>query len=463
MKQLISYIKRNKPNPADQSSSDNYSAQTIIQYIPLILLLLFVFTGCAKNGENVRPERSLAKGKEYYTCTMHPQIVSDRPGVCPICGMELIKKIADETTQSTAGGEITRELKLSVDKQVLANVSLYKIRREKLNQEFTSYSYLDIAEQNRKTISARFNGRIEKLFINKTGDLINKGVPLFEIYSPDLVQAQNEFLIALNDEVKGGARIREESKNGSSLLNAARKKLELFGFTQNQINELETKRVVQMTFNYYSPVNGTVIEKKVQEGVYVNEGNTIYEIADLSVLWNISEVYEDNLADVKVGSPVKLHLKAYPGEEFKGNVIFIYPLVDQQTRTIKIRSEFNNSRMKLKPQMYGETVFANSKGEGILVPAGALLFTGKRSVVWVKTGDGIFEAHKVDIGSRFGNKYQILSGLSEGDEIAATGGFLIDSESQLKNDSSQPRQDKKETLPPVNNKTGPGDMNGMKM
>ncbi|MCX6173880.1 MAG: efflux RND transporter periplasmic adaptor subunit [Ignavibacteriales bacterium] len=414
-------------------------------FIPFIAFAL-VLSGCTKSSENGKQENTEVKQKDYWTCTMHPQVHMDRPGACPICGMDLIKKIADENEQPANDKDMVNMVTLSGKKQVLANVSTVIVKKENLQEQVTAYSYLDFVENNRKTISARFNGRIEKLFVNKTGDYIKKGQPLFEIYSPDLVQAQNEYLIALNN-----------SSNSSSLLKATKKKLEIFGLTPEQIQTLEKTREINITLTYFSPTNGTVIEKKVQEGVYVNEGTVIYDVAELSTLWNIAEVYENNLSNVRVGSSVKLHLRAYPGEEFNGRVTFIYPVINSQTRTVKVRSEFSNYGGKLKPQMYGETVFNKAGGQGLLVPADAVIIAGKRAVVWVKTGDGMFEAHSVQIGNRFGDKYQIISGLNEGDEIAATGGFLIDSESQLK--TGMPSGDK------INGskKSAPSTMPGMKM
>jgi len=207
-----------------------------------------------------------------------------------------------------------------------------------------------------------------------------------------------------------------------------------------QIRELESAGQAKYSFTYYSPIGGTVIDKKIQEGMYINEGAPVYEIADLSTLWNIAEIYENNLAGIKPGRKAKLHLSAYPGEEFEGTVDFIYPVVNQQSRTVKVRSVFNNKENKLMPQMYGETIFRSSNGTGILVPADAIIFTGKGTVVWVKTGAGMFEPHNVKIGEKYNDKYQILSGLKPGDEIAATGGFLIDSESQLRSGTAESHQ-----------------------
>ncbi len=396
-------------------------------FLPLIAVVL-TFSGCSKSEESGKNEQSVVEQIEYWTCTMHPQVHMDGPGVCPICGMDLIKKVV-EKEETPANEEDMANLptgqvgmvSLSGKKQVLANVSTVVVKKENLQEQVTAYSYLDFVENNRKTISARFNGRIEKLYVDNTGDYIKKGQPLFEIYSPDLVQAQNEYLIALNN-----------SSNSTTLLKASKKKLEIFGLTSEQIQTLEKTHEINIILTYFSPISGTVIEKKVQEGVYVNEGTAIYDVAELSTLWNIAEVYENNLSSVRVGRPVKLRLRAYPGEEFNGKVTFIYPVVNSQTRTIKVRSEFSSYGGKLKPQMYGETIFSNTGGQGLLVPVNAVIIAGQRTVVWAKAGDGMFEARSVQIGNRFGDKYQILSGINEGDEIAATGGFLIDSESQLK-------------------------------
>ncbi|MDP3149674.1 MAG: efflux RND transporter periplasmic adaptor subunit [Ignavibacteria bacterium] len=416
-------------------------------FIPVVIIA-FAFSACSKSEESEKGEHALVKQKDYWTCPMHPQIHADRPGACPICGMDLIKKVVDEKEEPTTDKDMTNMITLSSRKQALANVSTVVVKKENLQEQITAYSYLDFVENNRKTISARFNGRIEKLFVDKTGDYIKKGQALFEIYSPDLVQAQNEYLIALNN-----------ASNSTSLIKASKKKLEIFGLTSDQIQSLEKTREINFTLKYFSPISGTVIEKKVQEGAYVNEGTAIYDVAELSTLWNIAEVYENDLSNVKIGSPVKLHLRAYPGQEFNGRVTFIYPVVNAQTRTVKVRSEFSSNGGKLKPQMYGETIFSASGGQGLLVPANAVIIAGQRTVVWVKTGDGMFEARSIQIGNRFGDKYQILSGLNEGDEIAATGGFLIDSESQLKTGTPTGNQHEGSNK----KKSSSDEMNGMGM
>lgn len=409
-----------------------------ISHQPLYIVMLFILiiTGCSQTESE--------HNDTLWTCPMHPEIISDKPGVCPICNMELIKKVNDETGEVDDGTAIEGTISLSNKKQILANVSTIKVSEENLDKEITAYSYLDFAEQNRKTVSAKFNGRIEKLFVNKTGDYIKTNQPLFEIYSPDLVQVQNEYLTALS--------LSETAKN-FSFLKAAKTKLQILGLTKQQIEELEKTREVKITLTYYSPTSGTVIEKKVQEGDYVNEGSVIYDVAELSTLWNVAEIYENDLSKIKLGNTAKLKLRAYPGEEFKGKVTFIYPVINEQTRTVKVRSEFSNYGGKLKPQMYGETIFESGTSKGILVPSDAIIFAGKRSVVWVKVSKGKFEARDVSVGSKYGNKYHLLSGISEGEEIAATGGFLIDSESQLKSGMQSGHQHETESKSTANSST----------
>jgi len=415
-------------------------------YILISLTLLLIFVFACSNSDN-------SNKNEYWTCTMHPQVHKDGPGACPICGMDLIKKIVDDTANVSDKSDMEGMLTLTTDKQVLANVTTIKIKNERLVKELSAYSYMDFVEQNRKTIPAKFNGRIEKLFVDKTGDYINKGQPLFEIYSPDLVLAQNEYRIALSSN---------KSEN-SSLIEASKKKLELFGLTSEQIEDLKKSDAIELTLIYYSPVSGTVIEKKVQEGMYVNEGTAIYEVAELSTLWNIAEVNETDLSTVKIGSKVKLKLKAYPGEEFTGKVTFIYPVINPQTRTVKVRSEFSSYNRKLKPQMYGETTFSADAGMGLLVPADAIIFSGNNNVIWVKTSDGMFEARNVQLGQKYSDQYQIVSGLNEGDEVAASGGFLIDSESQLKTGMPTGHQHDDGSNSNNQKKSSTDDMEGMDM
>ncbi|HSP87956.1 MAG TPA: efflux RND transporter periplasmic adaptor subunit [Ignavibacteriaceae bacterium] len=398
----------------------------------MLVFLVPLLTGCG--GENGKDKNS--NEEVIYYCPMHPEVTSDKPGVCPICHMDLVKKNSDEKMDDSVDGSIN----LNNNKIILANISTVKVVKENLKNVISSYSYLDFAEQNKKLITARFNGRIEKLFIDNTGDYVKKGSPLFEIYSPDLVQAQNDYLIGFNQKQNMKLISYSQNKDDDPLLKSARKKLELFGITGNQIDELEKTGEVKMTMTYFSPIDGTVIEKKVQEGMYVNEGSVIYDISDLSTLWNISEVFENDLGQIKEGSKVQLSLQSYPGETFEGRVSLIYPVVNPQTRTVKVRSIVQNKGNKLKPNMFGETKFEINLGESLVVPVEAVLFTGERKLVYVKVDKNSFSAREIETGFKSDNKFQILSGLNEGDEIAATGAYLIDSESQLRSGATSTHQ-----------------------
>jgi Cu(I)/Ag(I) efflux system membrane fusion protein len=356
---------------------------------------------------------------DYYTCSMHPQVHSDKPGVCPICGMDLVKA-SNSKKMDMAGSEDM--VSLNDRDQVLANVSTIKVGYEQVEHSVRAFGNLEIAEPNKAVVSARFNGRIEKLHVDAVGANVRVGDPLFDIYSPDIVQAENEYIQA----VKSGAA----SQSNSSLIKS---KLLLLGLTERQIRELESTGSAPLVVTYYSPANGTVIEKKVVAGSYVSEGTTLYEISDISTLWNIAEVYESEAGSIGLGETATLTTAAYPNKTFNGTVALIYPVVNPQSRTVQVRLIVNNAAGKLKPNMYTETIFRKTNGRALTVPASAVLVTGKRNLVYVKADhDNHFQAREVGLGFRFDGKYEVTYGLSEGEEVVTQGGYLIDSESQLK-------------------------------
>lgn len=386
--------------------------------ILIAMVLVLIIAGCTAKQEDKTATNQ--KAKVYY-CPMHPEVTSDKAGsICPICNMDLVLRGDDVASESA------NLIKLSEGKQILANVKTVSLTKEKGIKEINSFGYIDFAEPGKRTITARFNGRIEKLYVNKAGDAVKPGTPLFEVYSPDLVQAQNEFLLSQNN------------KSNSSLSALSEKKLLLLGFTKEQIDELLKSKEVKVTFTYHSPFNGTVIEKKIQEGSYINEGAALYEIADLSTVWNISEVSVEDLGFIRKGMQVKITTQSGINQVFNGVVDYIYPVAEQQNKTVKVRTIVNNNTGKLKPNFFTSANFKIDLGSAITIPAEAVIITGMRNIVWVKTAMNEFKMREVKLGAKIGSKYQVLAGLNEGEEIAVTGGYLIDSENQLKSGDLTP-------------------------
>jgi len=374
-----------------------------------------------------------SSGKEYYTCPMHPSVISDRPGACPICGMSLVRR-SSGVEASEGDIESLKAVSLSPSQRVMANVSTEPARRRAFVHKINAVGVIDYAESYQAKVSARFRGRIEKLHVNFTGEVVRKGQPLFEMYSPDLVSAERDYVLALGaiaGRQEPGADPVQRAQQ-EAMANAASEKLRVhYGMTLRQIESLASTRQTSSTVMFTSPIHGTVVAKEVQEGQYVDEGILLYQLADLSKVWAFLDVYEKDLRFIKSGQKVAITADAYPGESFSGRVAFVDPTLDSQTRTARVRVELNNAGGKLKPQMYinGETQIPVPTS--VVVPASALLSTGKRDVVWIEVKPNVFEPRDVVAGVSDGREVQILRGLNEGDMVASRGGFMLDSESQL--------------------------------
>jgi Cu(I)/Ag(I) efflux system membrane fusion protein len=255
-----------------------------------------------------------------------------------------------------------------------------------------------------------------------SGTLVKKGTPLFSAYSADIYQTMGEYIAAKQRGGDAVARIGD----------AARLKLQLAGFYESQLRELDAKKEASTAFIFHSPFDGMIVEKKIQEGSYFSEGTALYELVDVSRLWNIVEVAEADAAQLQQGMTGELTVTGAPGKIYPVRLSLFYPSLNKQNRTVKIRTELLRADKALRAQMYGETKFHIRLGQGILIPGDAVLFTGKRQLVYVRTGEQKFAAREIQVGSRVGENYLVTSGLAAGEEIAVSGGYLLDSESQLR-------------------------------
>lgn len=411
--------------------------QTVITFIIIGMFVVLIFPGCGDSGDREgqnRADTTTGEGveetkPEYYTCPMHPSVVSDKPGACPICGMTLVKRAgAPEVSAGDLG--VIRSVSLSQAQRVMANVATSAAVRRSIDREITAVGIVDYAEPLRTKVTARFRGRIEKLHVDYTGTRVEKGQPLFEMYSPDLYSAEREFVLALKAVDVPGSEYNPDRK---AMLDAARDRLTIhFGLTPVQVARVESTRTVDQTVTFYSPISGTVLAKEVQEGQYVDEGSVLYDLADLSSVWIYLDVYEQDVRFITTGHPIRIRTESYPGEVFQGRVTFIDPVLDPGTRTVRVRTEANNASGKLKPQMYIRAEIHVPAAEAVVVPSSAVMHTGRRNIVWVEVKENTFEPRDVRIGVTAGPTVEILDGLSEGEMVVASGGYLIESESQLR-------------------------------
>jgi len=293
---------------------------------------------------------------------------------------------------------------------------------------------VEFDERRLADVNIKIDGWIEDLLVNFTGDPVKKGQPLLTIYSPDLVSTQEEYLQALRaKETLGKSRFPDIASGADTLVNASRRRLQYWDISDEEIATLERTRTPRKSLTLYSPIDGVVIEKMAFRGKKVMPGESLFKVADLSTVWVLGEIYEYEVPLVKLGQPATITLASYPGEVFRGKVSYIYPVLQEKTRTVKVRVELPNTKdWKLKPQMYANVELKSSLGKRLVVPDEAVLDSGTKQLIFIDKGQGTFEPRDVKVGARVDGYTEILAGLSAGEKVVTSANFLIDSESQLK-------------------------------
>jgi len=429
--------------------------KTRIVRITIILLAAVLASSCSK-----APPVSEAT-KTLYTCGMHPLVIQDKPGNCPVCGIPLVpvRKQAMAAARSPSAqsvgerkvkyykstmmpGEISQTSRkdsmgmdmipvyegedersaISVDAVTIQKMGMRTapVTKGPLRRLIRTVGTVDFNETALADVTTKFGGFIEKLYVDSTGKQVRKGEPLFDIYSPELYSAQNEYVLGL---IQGGG-----------LKASARQKLSLYDISEDQITELEKTRQPQRALSIRAPIDGVVVEKMAVQGQRAEAGMKLYRLADLSIVWVQSQIYEQDLVYIKLGQEAEVSLSYLPDRKFRGRVTYIYPTVDEKTRTARVRMEFHNPGFFLKPGMFATAeIRAELDPSTLLVPDTAVLRSGEKNTVFVALDGGRFEPRTVTLGPRSeNNAYQVLSGLNEGEHVVTSGQFMLDSESQLR-------------------------------
>ncbi len=435
------------------------STQKIMLLIALVVLLVGA-ASCGKKGESGKPSNV-----DYYTCTMHPSVKSQDPhGKCPICSMDLVPVIkkggGEAATESSPqmqgmkgggekqggqmqgmegmpgmkpGGQMqggqTHEFVVPVERQQQIGVTYAAVKRKPLRHTIRSVGLVVPDKGRNWQFVSRVDGYVQKLDVKSPGEIVEKGAPLLSIYSPDLLTSEREFveLLRMRDQAKS----KDARDTPERLIQSARRRLQLWNVTDAQVAELEKTRSPQENLTLLSPFRGVVQSVPVEQGKGVGIGNMLVEVADLSVVWVWAEFYENELPMLKVGQKIDITAKSYPGEKFEGTISLINPFLEEAKRTAKVRIDIPNPDFKLRPAMYVNAELGMDMGEGLTIPVSAVMPTGTRNVVFINKGEGKLEPRIVQLGSKYGESYEVQSGLREGEQVVASANFLIDAESKV--------------------------------
>ncbi|MCX6828207.1 MAG: efflux RND transporter periplasmic adaptor subunit [candidate division Zixibacteria bacterium] len=419
-------------------------------------------TAATQESDSVHAEHEMAemaKAKPgQYTCPMDPEVISDVPGECPKCGMDLVKveetqpaqkdenmgempgmeetpKVAPESGQMGDMGSAPVPglvpVTIEPERLQLIGIKTAIVARRPLGGGKRIAGYITPDESKVANIHVRVSGWISKLYVDQTGQLIKKGEPLFSLYSQDLFAAEQDYFLAREAASKAGTDstlvyMRQQ------LLAASRERLSLLGLSEQELQQLDKETSPGKELTIRSPFSGYVLDKSVNAGQYVTPDQNLFTIADLSSVWVIGEVYEQDLQAIQTGQTVQMHPNSQPGELFNGEISFVYPTVSEKTRTVRVRMEFANPGMRLRPGMYAEVDISGTDNEVLAVPSEAVVNSGENQYAFVVHDKKHFEPRLLKIGQTSDDWVEVLSGLSEGEEIVTSANFLIDAESRLK-------------------------------
>lgn len=401
----------------------------VASILALALGATLLFTACGREHASA----TAAKEEQLYTCGMDPQVIQNHPGNCPICGMKLtpvLKRSGVKPAGTNGAPGADGSAVITIDPVTMQNMGLRTgvVTRGPLRRVVRTVGVVDFDETTLTDVTTKFKGWIEKLYVDATGQQVHRGDPLFDIYSPELYSAQVEYLLALNQPtnlIGAGARALKAS---------ALAKLKFLDIPGDQIAAIEKDGQARKTLRINAPRDGIVVEKMVVEGQMVEAGMKLYRLADLGTVWVQAQVYEQDLPAVRLGQEATVSLSYLSDRKFRGRVTYIYPTVDEKTRTAKVRMEFHNPGYFLKPGMFATVeVAVELSPSALLVPDTAVLRSGENNVVFIALDGGHFEPRSVVLGERSGdNCYQVLGGLSDGERVVTSGQFMLDSESQLR-------------------------------
>jgi Cu(I)/Ag(I) efflux system membrane fusion protein len=390
-----------------------------------ISILLLILVSC-----NNKPKEVLG-ANEFYVCSMDPQVMEKQPGLCPICKMQLTKAIIDNSQMNL--------LKLSDEQIKLGNIKTDTVKMGSIWDEKTLTGTFTVNQNLVQQISSRFNGRIEKLYYKIPGQQVKEGDLIYEVYSRELMLAEEEFL----------------SASSTSLIESAKNRLLLWGLNDSQIEKLSRENEAKIVNPIYSKVSGTITEIPYKEGDYINEGSTIFKLADLSSLWVEAQAYTSDLNTLNLGDKVQISTEAFPDEIIEGTVDFSNPELQSESKINLIRIKISNTQRKFIPGMMAFVVLKSKPHPAITLPVDAVLQNGKFSHVWIRNKDGSFEARKVEIGIQTQAQIEIISGLNENEMVVTSGAYLLYSDYVFKR-GQYPLENDSTRINPVNKETMPG-------